>query len=112
MLIVLPSPAAVSPLLMSFSTGPQPLVAETHGMSLTATVPVGGCGTTWTMPRVVLTATFPLLPKAKVAVIVTGYVPGCADGGEASDQFVANDLFDATRLLVQALVAVSVHPSG
>src|SRR3954449_13101398 len=41
-----PSPAACSPTLVSRSTGPQPLVAERNGRSLTATVPLGGRGGT------------------------------------------------------------------
>ena len=46
MVIGWPSPAACSPLLVSRSTGPQPLVADRNGRSLTASVPAGGGGGT------------------------------------------------------------------
>jgi len=51
MVIGWPSPAACSPLLVSRSTGPQPLVADRKGRSLTASVPAGGGGGTDRMIR-------------------------------------------------------------
>src|SRR5689334_16741293 len=41
-----PSPAALSPLLVSRSTGPQPLVADSQGRSPRYDVPAGGAVTT------------------------------------------------------------------
>src|SRR5690242_12766564 len=46
MVIGRPSPAACSPLLVSRSTGPQPLLAERNGRSLTSCVPGEGAGGT------------------------------------------------------------------
>src|SRR5882757_7294828 len=46
MVIGLPSPTAASPLLVSRSTGPQPLVADRNGRLLTATGPLGGAAGT------------------------------------------------------------------
>src|SRR5215813_7297499 len=51
MVIGWPSPAACSPLLVSRSTGPQPLVADRNGRSLTASGPGGGGGGTDRMIR-------------------------------------------------------------
>src|SRR5215468_3219217 len=46
MVIGWPSPAACSPTLASRSTGPQPLVADSHCTSLTWSWPAGGSGGT------------------------------------------------------------------
>src|SRR5690606_38034 len=72
-----PSPAAVSPLLWSRSTGPQPLLADTNGISLIQVQPGGGGGggggSTVTAVRPVVRQALPVVSAA-----TSGAVPGSA----------------------------------
>src|SRR5262249_45385380 len=108
MVIGWPSPAAVSPLLVSFSTGPQPFDARTQGRSLRYVVPDGGVVSFSTVAWTVAPAEAP----AYVVLAVRSYAPAAASCGGVTVQEVVKDLSVPRAGVLRRDAARTVQPSG
>src|SRR5690349_20364707 len=87
-----PSPAGFSPLLVSFSTGPQPLTACSQVRSLMYEVPApGGAGGTTAYAVNVAETVWPLTETCRYeSVAVRLYRPGGVPSGGATVHVVAS----------------------
>src|SRR5262245_32477857 len=103
-----PSPAAVSPLLVSRSTGPHPLLLETNGSAETCDSPAAG-GAAVTVAAVADLVAVPP-PAANVAEAASCTVPtGCGPDGRTVQSWVHAPV----TLGVDTVGPPStVHPSG
>src|SRR4030081_3789485 len=103
-----PSPAADSPLDVSRSTGPHPLVAV-NGRSLTQFTPVGGgVGT----PTVVVAVAESSRPRTRyVAAALRTAAAGWSPAGAVTCHCAMNDPPAATRPALVGVMGVAVQPS-